>query len=297
MPLKIELNLIQGFKEPPCRNGQDNEQTKFEPFYFVQGADSQFGLIDNFIKKLENPGWAEEIKLAQTFIANCNKLEPKPKFVVVCGDLVDAMPGTKLRQPQEIDFKKVFSHLNRDIPMVCVCGNHDIGNEPTIEAITEYKREFGEDYFCFVVNEVFFIVINSQFYEHRANVEDYAKQHDQWLEDMLTKCKSYKYSIIFEHIPWFLKHFDEEDEYFNIKREIRLNWLRKFYEAGVTKIMCGHYHRNAGGWYKEMELVVTSAIGGTLGDDKSGARIVKVLNDKIEHKYHELREFPIKVDL
>ena len=26
--------------------------------------------------------------------------------------------------------------------------------------------------------------------------------------------------------------------------------LEKLYAGGVRKIFCGHYHRNAGGWYK-----------------------------------------------
>lgn len=34
--------------------------------------------------------------------------------------------------------------------------------------------------------------------------------------------------------------------------------LEKFSQAGVTKIFCGHYHRNAGGWYKEVKEIQLS---------------------------------------
>lgn len=65
----------------------------------------------------------------------------------------------------------------------------------------------------------------------------------------------------------------------------------------MRAIFCGHYHRNAGGFYKDMELVVTSAVGAQLGDDGHGFRVVKVLDDKIEHQYHTLDQVPTSVSL
>lgn len=260
-----------------------------KPWFFIQAADTQFGMIDSYIRKKTEPGWLEEIQLSTSLVQAINTMPERPKFMVVCGDLVDAMPDSQeLKQMQIADFKQIFSKLS--IPLVCVCGNHDVGNEPTPESIGNFKRDFGDDYFYFTTNDVLFIVINSQFYQNRDFVEQYAKDQDEWLEKMLKLCKSFKYSIIFEHIPWFLQNPDEEDEYFNIRKEIRLSWLDKFKQSGVTKIMCGHYHRNAGGWYHDMELVVTSAIGAQCGDDKSGARFVKLLDDSIEHKYFSIEE-------
>jgi hypothetical protein len=36
---------------------------------------------------------------------------------------------------------------------------------------------------------------------------------------------------------------EEEKEYFNVEINLRLKKLKEFYEAGVRKIFCGHYHR------------------------------------------------------
>lgn len=268
-----------------------------ESFYFIQAADCQFGMIDNFVKKLPDPKWDEEIELSKRVVAACNIMRPKPKFMVICGDLVDAFPGKRNRDEQVKDFKRIFSMLDPDIPLVCVCGNHDIGNRPTLESLEEYKREFGDDYFFYTLNGVLFIVINSQFYEHRTNLVDYAAEQDRWLESILDKCSSFKYTFLFQHIPWFLEDPDEEHEYFNIDKECRLHWLRKFRDAGVTKVMCGHYHKNAGGWFGPMELVVTSAIGASLGDDKSGIRVVTVGDKQVDHKYYEIDDIPQKVNL
>ena len=69
------------------------------------------------------------------------------------------------------------------------------------------------------------------------------------------------YCILVYDFFRFVKRPDEEKFYFNIDLDLRLSMLQKFKSAGVSKIFCGHYHRNAGGWDQDMELVVTSAVG------------------------------------
>ena len=62
-----------------------------------------------------------------------------------------------------------------------------------------------------------------------------------------------------------------------------------FKRANVSKIFCGHYHKNAGGWDgPTLELVVTSAIGCQIGNDPHGMRIVKVYENDIYHEYYTL---------
>ncbi|XP_053813192.1 serine/threonine-protein phosphatase CPPED1 isoform X2 [Vidua macroura] len=124
------------------------------PFYFIQGADPQFGLMKAWTHGDTNNGddeWGEEIKLAEQAVQAINKLKPKPKFFVLCGDLVHGMPG----------IRAVFS---------------------------------------------------------------------------------------------------------------------------------GHYHRNAGGSYKGLEMVVSSAIGCQLGQDTHGLRVVVVTEEKVVHRYYSLTE-------
>uniref|UniRef100_A0A8C0GYU6 Calcineurin-like phosphoesterase domain-containing protein 1 n=1 Tax=Chelonoidis abingdonii TaxID=106734 RepID=A0A8C0GYU6_CHEAB len=124
------------------------------PFYFIQGADPQFGLMKAWaIGDCDNGGdeWEEEIKLTEQAVQAINQLNPKPKFFVLCGDLIHGMPG----------IKAVFS---------------------------------------------------------------------------------------------------------------------------------GHYHRNAGGSYKDLEMVVSSAIGCQLGEDTHGLRVVIVTAEKIVHRYCSLND-------
>ncbi len=92
--------------------------------------------------------------------------------------------------------------------------------------------------------------------------------------------------MIFQHIPWFLHNPNEATHsYFNIEVKQRLKWLEKFKKAGVSKIFCGHYHQNAGGFYDNIEIITTSAIGAQLGNDKHGYRLVSVDENEVKHKY------------
>lgn len=56
----------------------------------------------------------------------------------------------------------------------------------------------------------------------------------------------------------------------------------------MCKLFCGHYHRNAGGWDRGLEVIVTTAIGCQLGNDYSGFRVVKVLEKDVKHVFHKL---------
>nr|XP_054499634.1 serine/threonine-protein phosphatase CPPED1 isoform X3 [Agelaius phoeniceus] len=182
------------------------------PFYFIQGADPQFGLMKAWTHGDTNNGddeWGEEIKLAEQAVQAVNKLNPKPKFFVLCGDLVHGMPGTRWKKNQEQDLKNVLKNTDQDIPL---------------------------------------------------------------------------------HIPLFLSQPDEDDDYFNLEKSVRQEIMEKFHKAGIRAVFSGHYHRNAGGSYKGLEMVVSSAIGCQLGQDTHGLRVVVVTEEKVVHRYYSLTD-------
>src|SRR5581483_5640013 len=56
-------------------------------FFFLQLADTQFGMF------AENASFEKETELVTHAVQHINRL--KPKFVIVCGDLVNSGPGGK----------------------------------------------------------------------------------------------------------------------------------------------------------------------------------------------------------
>lgn len=270
-----------------------------EPFFFIQAADTQFGMVASFTLKKRDHGWEEEIAWSKQMVADVNAMIPKPKFVVVCGDLTDAFPDIEpeMRDRQVVDFKKVFAGL--DIPLVCVCGNHDVGNTPTPSTVAKYNKSFGDDYFSFWCGGVFFIILNSQFYEDSSKSASLAAAQDKWLEEQLDIIRREKpqHAVVFQHIPWFISNPDEDKEYFNIEYKSRMEMLEKFHSVGIRYIFCGHYHRNAGGFYKDIEEVVTSAVGVQLGDFQHGYRLVRVMENGLVHQYYALGTGPTHIHL
>lgn len=64
-------------------------------------------------------------------------------------------------------------------------------------------------------------------------------------------------------------------------------------DSGIRAIFTGHYHRNGGGHFKELEVIVTSALGAQIAGKipaKSGYRIVQVGEETITHRYVNIED-------
>lgn len=76
--------------------GPDAEREWTGPFCFIQAADPQLGLMKAWrVGDCDGGGdeWAEEVELTKQAVEAVNQLRPRPRFMVLCGDLVHAMPG------------------------------------------------------------------------------------------------------------------------------------------------------------------------------------------------------------
>jgi len=272
------------------------------PFFFVLGADTQLGLIDQMNNVTANPSWDEELRRLDLIISHLNCMNPKPKFFIICGDLVNAFPqNLPMRwERQGKDLKTSLLRLDSSIPVICVCGNHDIGNTPSSATVARYRGSFGDDYFSFWVGGSFFIVLNSQLYFDDSLVKGLSAAQEAWLDDILksTSTQSPRHIAVFLHIPPFRENIDEPADYFNLALEKRKPLVNKLFNAGVSKIFAGHFHRNSGGFAFErrLEVIVNSAIG-RVWAGKPGARIVKVNETDIQHEWFDLEQFPTNVEL
>lgn len=293
-----------------CRKHCDTNK----PFHFMQLADTQLGMEACFTR---GTGWEQEKELMRTAAAEVNRL--KPAFAIVCGDLINEFPpeeagDAELRKQQVNDFKNIFSLIDEDIPLICLCGNHDIGDRPNSATIRSYTENFGDDYFSFWCNDVKCIVVNSQLWKDDADAKEEREAMDRWLDSELEDSTSPHRTLLFSHVPPFCYEADEDNEYFNLDCGFRQELLAKLSKKGVVGWFCGHFHRNAGGMYrdadgKELEVVITGAVGTnitnkpggnilgksgigghTIGEDTSGLRLVKVYADRIQHDWKTFTE-------
>uniref|UniRef100_A0A915KTC8 Calcineurin-like phosphoesterase domain-containing protein n=1 Tax=Romanomermis culicivorax TaxID=13658 RepID=A0A915KTC8_ROMCU len=258
------------------------EESKWSgPFWFMQAADTQLGMIDSYQNKKALPNHDAEIELCNRLIHIANNAKPKPRFLIVCGDLIDAWPRS-LRAQQVAEFKKRFDLLDKQIKMICIPGNHDMDDKPTPDTVAEYRFDFGDDYFTFWVGGVKFLAINSQYFINAENVQEHKRGQDEWLDRELApdNTKPWIHYIGFQHIPPFLEKPDEAPVYvpqttlpFNYPNAIERDaYIKRLKAGGITYLFCGHYHRNAGGSDDTLKIIVTTAVGCQLGKDRSGFR-------------------------
>jgi 3',5'-cyclic AMP phosphodiesterase CpdA len=261
------------------------------PFFFIQITDTQFGMYAN------NESWEKETELFTRAVEAINRL--KPRFVLMSGDMVNQEVGGPAHDAQVAEYQRIARRIDPAIPLLYVCGNHDVGNRPTPASLAAYRKEFGDDRFTFWAGGVCGLVLNSNLYWDSTGAPQAQARQEAWFARELEAARAAgaKQILVFSHHSWFLEKPDEPDQYFTIPRVRRDPALALMREAGVRAVFAGHYHRNAHGWDGELEMITTSAVGQPLGSDPSGLRIVKVFEVRIELEYYGLDEVPEAVSL
>lgn len=135
----------------------------------------------------------------------------------------------------------MLEKVDREIPLVLVSGNHDLGNIPTAETVEEYCRTWGDDYFSFWVGGVLFLVLNSQLLFDASACPALKQAQDRWLDQQLSIAgqRRCQHAIVFQHIPLFLRSIDEDDDYFNLTKAVRKEMADKLSKAGSLRSQCG----------------------------------------------------------
>ena len=328
---------------------------------FIVAADTQLGMAE------QNERWESEMALSRRTVDILNQLQPRPLFCCMCGDLVDMTSSmfvgkTKAFDPsrnnnnngnssssknsnnnntqwtaeecevmqdqQNADFQRLWQNLHPDIALICLCGNHDVGNRPTRTSIDKFKNAFGDDYLAFWANGTYNVVINSNLCSDPSAAEDLYEAQLVWLDERLRYAQNHRARQIFvySHHPWFL--YDENevademtgttvcgstiipDGYFHIPLPHRRRVLQLFQKYQVTAAFCGHFHQNLQAKASfGMDLIVTGSLSvvldssgnpNTFGEPKEqGFRVVSVRHDlqnkdnpsTFQHEFRPLSSF------
>ena len=261
------------------------EQPSTSAFVFLQMSDPQFGMYTKDV------GFEQETANFDFAIATANRL--RPRFVIVCGDLVNK-PGDA---SQIAEYRRISGKLDKGIRIYHVAGNHDVGNQPTPESIAAWKKIFGPDHYSFREGGLYGIVLNSSLIHSPQDAPKEYEEQRAWLEAELMKAKrsAADHIVVFQHHPWFLATADEPDQYFNIPRLRRAPLLEMFRSARVRYLLSGHYHRNALAKDGDIEAITTGPVGMPLGNGRSGFRIVRVTKESITHEYAEFGALPNRI--
>lgn len=264
------------FLVSPCR-AQD-------ALWFIQMSDPQFGMYTS------DRDFAQETANFEFAIATANRL--RPKFVVICGDLVNKAGDAG----QIAEFQRIAHKLNNSIALYRVAGNHDVGNTPTRESLEAFRRNIGKDYYTFEYPGFLGIVLDSSLIQHPENAEQDAAEQRKWLQAQLSKNSGASRIVIFQHIPFFMKSGDEADDYFNIPKSIRMEYLELLNRFAVQYAFAGHLHHNSYGETGSLHMISTGPVGKPLGDGASGMRIVRIDSTGVRERYFDFGHLPNKLE-
>ena len=258
-----------------------------EPFFFVQLSDPQLGMFT------DNKDFVQDAANFEFAVAAVNRL--RPAFVVITGDLVHK-PGDSA---QITEYRRIVAKIDRSIPVYNIAGNHDVQNVPTPESLQAYSKIFGADRYTFRHGGLVGIVLNSSVIHSPDKTPEQLAGQERWLRTELTKARTdgTRHVVVFQHHPWFIQSAAEADQYFNIPTVRRAAYLALFREFGVRYLFCGHYHRNAEARDGTLENITSGPVGKPLGGAKSGLRVAIVRDDRIDHRYYELGELPVSIEL
>lgn len=254
---------------------------KDDELTILQVSDPQLGFFD------DNKSTFKDVANFEKAIAYANKL--KPDMLLITGDMINK-PFDKT---QLNDFFNTIHKLNKSVSLHYVVGNHDIGNTPSENDITEYRKLFGKDYYSIKRKNSIIIVLNSMLLLENSKVNGIAAEQRRWLKKTLEDAeqKNIKNRIVVLHHPLFLGEPFENDQYFNIPLINRKPILELFKKHRVSHVFSGHYHRNSFGKNGDMEMITTGPIGKPLGNDPSGIRIIKIGKQEIKHQYISMYDF------
>jgi hypothetical protein len=110
-----------------------------------------------------------------------NKLTPRLKFFIVCGDLLDVFAKMWLDIGRQLE--EVITHLDKNI-LVCICSNHDIDNTQMQDMVQSYNGSCGNHNFSYNC-----LRLNLQFYKDASLKPKLAKAQDNWLDKQLAWSK------------------------------------------------------------------------------------------------------------
>ncbi len=260
------------------------------PFYFIQMADTQIGMIEG---GKNGNNFRAESRILEKVYEDINAMTPKPAFMVVCGDLTN-LPGHAL-QIQE--YRRLADMLDPEIRLCNVPGNHDFKGSCDHANLSFYRQTYGPDRYSFDHGGWHFVALNSHLIKFSEKCPEEAVSQLDWCREDLMNAAKEKGTIVFMHHPFFDNDIAEEDGYHNIPADQRHKWLDLFAANNVKAVFSGHRHTTIPEHeYRGVALVNTNAICNSF-DKKPGLRIVGLLKDGVRQSFIPRDTIPVDVSM
>ena len=117
-----------------------------------------------------------------------------------CAGIASREVCDSIQDEQNEDFKRIWSRIHPDIGLVCLCGNHDLGNRPTPRSISRFRAAYGDEYLAFWCNGTYNIVVNNVLFVDPSGAKRVYRSQLKWLEETLAGCTA-DWLVVVGHRP------------------------------------------------------------------------------------------------
>jgi 3',5'-cyclic AMP phosphodiesterase CpdA len=238
-------------------------------------------------------GYEREEMLFAEAIAAANRI--RPDAVIVCGDMLQDWDS----EPQTRTALEATSDLDEAIPLLWVCGNHDIAPDtfrPTDEALARYRAHFGPDRYVADVGAVRLIIMNSTVVHSEALPAERSANLEFVEAELASAAAAGQTPIVCSHHPWFLRDVEnvpaDPVRAMELPPEPRRQLLAIAAAGGLRTLLTGHLHQHLTRTAGDLLQITTSAIGLPFARNPSGFQLVRVYPDRVEHEAHDLPSGP-----
>jgi 3',5'-cyclic AMP phosphodiesterase CpdA len=165
-----------------------------------------------------------------------------PDAVIVSGDI-----GESPENREQV--KTILKSLSA--PVYYVPGNHEFSN---LKGLTQYRKQFGPDYYRFQVKNVEVLALDSQLLGNYSEfdsktappiapeLEAESKKMLAWMEEQAAPTQG-KVVIAVQHIPLFRDHdFPDAKPYWTVNEPYAERETDLFRRLGIKHLLAGHWH-------------------------------------------------------
>ncbi|MBX3179571.1 MAG: metallophosphoesterase [Candidatus Hydrogenedentes bacterium] len=222
-------------------------------------------------------GYAADQSRFEIAVESINAL--KADWVVICGDLVN--DGNNDQAVAD------FQAIARGFEMPChlAPGNHDVGNEPTLESLKRYRDQYGPDYYAVREGGVKLMIVNTQLW--KAPVAGESEAHDRWFREELAESQaSGAPTLLVSHYPPFTDNPGEDENYYNLPPATRAEVLELAKGAGVKAWLAGHVHKNLERDFEGIPVIASATTSKNFDGAPYGFRVWTLGGDgALSHRY------------
>lgn len=189
-------------------------------------------------------------KVLHSIMKSCSKLNPKPEFLIVCGDSVAGSKNEEALYKQLCDFKSIIELYHGKKVILPIVGNHEVNifpqddryekilyafyNNiiPDINSLDEYNKTV----YYIDFDNTRLIMLNSFHYEE---VNKISTKQLNWLEEVSANCNKNK--LLFIHSPAFPTgaHYGHCLDLYPDNRDRFWNTVEK---CNINIVFSGHEH-------------------------------------------------------